>query len=106
MFKEDYNNIRFFFDTLLAKNSIVHKAVLYKNVDLLRQHDQELRESVDDAGRSVLHLACSWGQRHPLLNVTKENDTYFVDDELEASLSSESIQDKEMLQVLLAVCDI
>ncbi|XP_063925136.1 uncharacterized protein LOC135139006 [Zophobas morio] len=69
-FDRKYDNVRFFFDMLLAKNSPVHTAVLYRNFDALKGYDDKILTSKDDGGRSVLHLICSWGQRHPRLRVT------------------------------------
>jgi ankyrin repeat protein len=67
LFKRDYSNTRLMFDMLLAKNSSVHLAVLYRNLDILEEHEDEIVDCRDAAGRSVLHLACSWGRRHPLV---------------------------------------
>ncbi|KAJ3660298.1 hypothetical protein Zmor_004753 [Zophobas morio] len=70
IFDAKYNNIRFFFDMLLAKNSKAHIAVLYKNYELLRTYDDNILTGKDEGGRSALHLISSWGQRHPCLKVT------------------------------------
>ncbi|KAJ3652816.1 hypothetical protein Zmor_018749 [Zophobas morio] len=40
------------------------------NFDALKGYDDKILTSKDDGGRSVLHLICSWGQRHPRLRVT------------------------------------
>ncbi|XP_063903843.1 uncharacterized protein LOC135123267 [Zophobas morio] len=71
LFDARYNNVRFFFDMLLAKNSKAHIAVLYKRYELLKTYDDEILKSKDKGGRSVLHLISSWGQRHPRVKVTR-----------------------------------
>ncbi|XP_063924502.1 uncharacterized protein LOC135138458 [Zophobas morio] len=63
-FDEKYDNVRFFFDMLLAKNSPVHIAVLYRNFNALNDFDDKILTSKDGGGRSALHLMCSWGLRH------------------------------------------
>ncbi|KAJ3646951.1 hypothetical protein Zmor_024507 [Zophobas morio] len=73
IFNAKYNNVRFFFDMLLAKNSEAHIAVLYKNYELLQTYDEDTLTRKDEGGRSALHLISSWGQRHPRLKVTVEN---------------------------------
>ncbi|XP_063923720.1 uncharacterized protein LOC135137884 isoform X2 [Zophobas morio] len=67
-FEPKYDNVRFFFDMLLAKP--VHVAVLYRHFDTLKSYDDEMLTSKDGGGRSALHLICSWGRRHSRLNVT------------------------------------
>ncbi|XP_063924941.1 uncharacterized protein LOC135138848 [Zophobas morio] len=69
LFYQKYNNVRFFFDMLLAKNSPAHIAVLYRNFDALKSYDDKILKSKDDAGRNALHLICSWGKRHSRLKV-------------------------------------
>jgi hypothetical protein len=66
------------FDMLLAKNSSVHLAVLYRNLDIMEEHEDEIVDCRDVAG-SVLDLACSWGRRHPLVKTitsSTEIDVY------------------------------
>ncbi|XP_063904135.1 uncharacterized protein LOC135123427 [Zophobas morio] len=78
LFDAKYNNVRFFFDMLLAKNSRVHIAVLYKDYILLQTYDHEILTRKDDGGRSALHLLSSWGKRHPVVKVTGVNGEYIV----------------------------
>ncbi|KAJ3647153.1 hypothetical protein Zmor_024687 [Zophobas morio] len=77
IFGARYDNVRFFFDMLLAKNSIAHIAVLYKDYESLRTYDDEILKRKDQGARTVLHLLSSWGQRHPRLKqrVINENNT-------------------------------
>ncbi|XP_063923745.1 uncharacterized protein LOC135137902 [Zophobas morio] len=81
-FDQKYNNVRFFFDMLLARNSPAHIAVLYRNCDVLKHYDDEMLRRKDGGGRSALHLVCSWGQRRSRLAVTKSkvprNCSYFI----------------------------
>ncbi|EFA03955.1 hypothetical protein TcasGA2_TC014099 [Tribolium castaneum] len=65
LFEEEFNSIRFLFDLLLANDSSVHLAVLHRNIDMLEKHKDEIVGSRDKAGRNALHVACSWGRRHP-----------------------------------------
>ncbi|XP_063924346.1 uncharacterized protein LOC135138325 [Zophobas morio] len=69
-FERKFDNVRFFFDMLLAKNSPLHTAVLYRNFDTLEINNEEILGCKDDGGRSVLHLMCSWGKRYPRLTLT------------------------------------
>ncbi|KAJ3647159.1 hypothetical protein Zmor_024693 [Zophobas morio] len=70
LFDGEYNNVRFFFDMLLSKNSKAHIAVLYKNYELLKTYDDSSLTLKDECGRSALHLISSWGKRHPRVNIT------------------------------------
>ncbi|XP_063904564.1 uncharacterized protein LOC135123654 [Zophobas morio] len=78
IFDAKYNNVRFFFDVLMAENSKVHIAVLYKNYELLQTFDDEILTRKDNGGRSVLHLISSWGQRHPQVKITGVPGQYIV----------------------------
>ncbi|XP_063903844.1 uncharacterized protein LOC135123268 [Zophobas morio] len=80
LFDARYNNVRFFFDMLLAKNSKAHIAVLYKRYELLKMYDDEILNSKDNGGRSVLHLISSWGQRHPRVKLLHlQNECLVID---------------------------
>ncbi|XP_063903909.1 uncharacterized protein LOC135123308 [Zophobas morio] len=78
LFDARYNNVRFFFDMLLAKNSKAHIAVLYKRYELVKTYDDEILTRKDEGGRSPLHLISSWGQRHPRVKMTVINGDYIV----------------------------
>ncbi|XP_063904137.1 uncharacterized protein LOC135123429 [Zophobas morio] len=78
LFDAKYNNVRFFFDMLLAKNSEAHIAVLYKDYITLKSYDDEILTRKDECGRSALHLISSWGQRHPPVKITCVNGEYIV----------------------------
>ncbi|XP_063925523.1 uncharacterized protein LOC135139274 [Zophobas morio] len=79
-FDHKYNNVRFFFDMLLAEDSPVHLAVLCRNFDLLKTYDEEMLTRKDIGGRSALHLICSWGQRHPYVQIIQEGNKCIVDE--------------------------
>jgi ankyrin repeat protein len=100
-----YVNIRFFFDLLTAKDSSAHIAVLYKNLELLKEQGPGLKDCKDASGRNVLQLACSWGQRYPVLSVQNNAGNFIIDDENDDSVVGETPEYAEMLQYLLENCD-
>ncbi|XP_063927802.1 uncharacterized protein LOC135140972 [Zophobas morio] len=59
LFKKGQTPLRLLFDLILAENSPAHVAVLYKNVEALKKHKNNIH-CVDKGGRSALHLACSY----------------------------------------------
>ncbi|XP_068903743.1 serine/threonine-protein phosphatase 6 regulatory ankyrin repeat subunit B-like [Tenebrio molitor] len=73
LFQENHRNIRFMFDMILAKDSPVHLAILYRNLETLKQHEDQIKNCRDNAGRSALHLACSWGSTYPPVSVIENN---------------------------------
>ncbi|XP_063923678.1 uncharacterized protein LOC135137853 [Zophobas morio] len=95
-FDRQYNNVRFFFDMLLAKKSPAQNAILYRNFDGLKSYDDEILTRKDDAGRNALHLICSWGQRHSRLTVKSSkidrNFPYFVSAWLKKTFFSDRIR--------------
>ncbi|XP_063914492.1 uncharacterized protein LOC135130946 [Zophobas morio] len=77
-FDSKYNNIRFFFDLILAKKSPIHVAVLYKNHHLVESFpDGEFRK-VDEGGRTVLEVACLWCEKYPVVNVQVKENIFVV----------------------------
>ncbi|XP_063923717.1 uncharacterized protein LOC135137883 isoform X1 [Zophobas morio] len=78
--KIKHDNVRLFFDMMLAHNRPGHIAVLYQDLEALKQYDCEELCKKDDEGRNALELACTWGQRYPVLRVIKSNKTYLVED--------------------------
>ncbi|KAJ3655451.1 hypothetical protein Zmor_014582 [Zophobas morio] len=105
IFDSRYTNVRFFYDLLTAKDSIAHKAVLYRNTDLLmKQYMDDMITCEDTRGRNVLQIACSWGQRLPVLQVEKNDGIYVIDNEKDDSLCGEPTEYIEMLQYLLENC--
>lgn len=78
IFKEDYKNIRFMFDMILAKESQVHIAVLYRNINILNKHKDEIFKCRDKGGRTALHIACSWGNYHKPIKILKNRKTVII----------------------------
>ena len=103
LFDTKYSNVRFFFDLLLAKNSVAHTAVVHKDFDLLKTQEG-FEKSKDLGGRSVLHLACSWGTRYPVLNVQKNPDGYVIDD-CTSEMVKEDTDYLKIVDFLLERCD-
>ncbi|RZC38346.1 hypothetical protein BDFB_008996, partial [Asbolus verrucosus] len=70
LFSEKYQNLKLILDILLAEDSPLHLAVIYKD---LGQFERHLRGNVerDKGGRTPLHLACSYGTRYPPLKADK-----------------------------------
>ncbi|XP_063904465.1 uncharacterized protein LOC135123604 [Zophobas morio] len=106
IFEPRYLNVRFFFDLLLAKESPPHVAVLYKNINLLERYEHQIRTGTDAGGRSVLHVASSWGQRHPRLDVTTTADAYIVNDSDVPNVEGEKTENLKILNYLLNICDL
>jgi ankyrin repeat protein len=102
-FKHRYTNIRRMFDMMLSKNHPAHLAVLHNNFDELSKYEKEL-DVRDDHGRNPLHLACSYGQAHPPLLVTKSEDKYIIDFEKGNSVQENSVFIK-ILEFLIKRCD-
>jgi ankyrin repeat protein len=62
LFEEKHRKIRFLFDLLLAENEPSLVSILYKKFDEVGEWAVKGR-----AGRSPLHLLCSYGEKHPVL---------------------------------------
>jgi ankyrin repeat protein len=105
-FKPRYTNtkIRRMFDIMLSKNYSAHLAVLHNNFDELSKYEKEL-EMRDDHGRNPLHLACSYGQAHPPLLVTKSEDKYIIDFEKGNLVQEDSSVFRKILIFLIERCD-
>jgi ankyrin repeat protein/ABC-type transporter Mla MlaB component len=71
LFTKENENLKLIFDIMLAENSAVHLAVIYRNTDLVLKH-LDKSEVKDEGGRSALQLLCTYGVEHPLL--VKEED--------------------------------
>jgi ankyrin repeat protein len=79
-------------------------AVLHNNFDDLSKYEKEL-EVRDDHGRNPLHLACSYGQAHPPLLVTKSEDEYIIDFTKGNSVQEDSSVFCNILFILIERCD-
>ncbi|XP_063903996.1 uncharacterized protein LOC135123357 [Zophobas morio] len=106
IFDSRYTNVHFFFDLLLAKESVSHVAVLYKRVDLLLTYDGEVLRGKDKGGRTALHVACSWGKKCPGFNVTKEVDGYVIDGDANFDQAEESEDYLKIIQYLVDRSDV
>jgi hypothetical protein len=54
------------FDIMLAENSALHLAVIYRDTDLVSKH-LDKNEVKDEGGRNPLQLLCTYGVEHPPL---------------------------------------
>jgi ankyrin repeat protein len=77
-FDEQNKNIRLMFDMIMAKGCYAHLAVLYENIKSLKKHSTEISVK-DKCGRSPLHLICSRGEKHNLLDTQKTGGKYVID---------------------------
>jgi ankyrin repeat protein len=103
-FRQCYTNIRKMFDIMLSKNCPAHLAILHNNFDELSKYEKEL-EMRDDQGRNPLHLACSYGQVHPPLLVTKSEDKYIIDFQKGNSVQEENSVFVNILNFLIERCN-
>jgi ankyrin repeat protein len=104
-FKHRYTNIRRMFDMMLSKNNPAHLAVLHNNFDELSKYEKEL-DVRDDHGRNPLHLACSYGQAHPPLLVTKSEDKYIIDFEKGNFVQKENSVFANIFNFLIERCNL
>ena len=103
VFDKKYNNLRFFFDLILAKKCPLHVAVLYKNLSLLEKCTQEEFSKRDNMNRSGLEVACSWSESYQILDVTEKDGQFFVDNT--AVRSSDRPTTRDIVVFLLKKCD-
>jgi ankyrin repeat protein len=66
LFAEKYQNLRLMFDIMMAENSALHLAVIYRDSGLVLKHLDECKVK-DEGGRSPLQLLCTYGVEHPVL---------------------------------------
>jgi ankyrin repeat protein len=65
LFNEENQNLKFIFDIMLAENSALHLAVIYRHTDLVLEY-LDKNEVKDEGGRNPLQLLCSYGVEHLL----------------------------------------
>ncbi|XP_063924442.1 uncharacterized protein LOC135138401 [Zophobas morio] len=103
MFETSYRTIRIMFDLILSKGCPAHIAILHRDYSNLLKHQDDIN-SKDKAGRTPLHLICSWGEPHPLLESETKDDKYFLKNTNKANLTkiaSTTEEYKKCLRVLL-----
>jgi ankyrin repeat protein len=105
LFTKKNQNLKFIFDIMLAENSALHLAVIYRHMDLVQKH-LDKSELKDEGGRSPLQLLCSYGVQHPLL--WKKYDKlslYYTKEYYENNIEGVSTQYREIFKMLLH-CDV
>ncbi|XP_068913159.1 uncharacterized protein [Tenebrio molitor] len=102
LFSKKNQNLRLIFDIMMAENSALHLAVIYRDTDLVSKHLDE-REVKDECGRSPLQLLCTHGVEHSLLQINKghiSKEFYIIND-----IEEVSTQYREIFK-MLSQCDV
>jgi ankyrin repeat protein len=102
LFSKKNQNLRLIFDIMMAENSALHLAVIYRDTDLVSKH-LDKNEVKDEGGRSPLQLLCTYGVEHPLLQINKEyisEELYIIND-----IEEVSTQYREIFK-MLSHCDV
>jgi ankyrin repeat protein len=102
LFTKKNENLRLIFDIMMAENSALHLAVIYRHIELVSKH-LDKREVKDECGRSPLQLLCTYGVEHPLLQINKEHiskEFYIIND-----IEEVSTQYREIFK-MLSHCDV
>jgi serine/threonine-protein phosphatase 6 regulatory ankyrin repeat subunit B len=98
LFSKKNQNLRLIFDIMMAENSALHLAVIYRHIKLVSKHLNK-REVKDECGRSPLQLLCTYGVEHPLLQINKRHNSkefYIISD-----IKEVSTQYREIFKMLL-----
>jgi ankyrin repeat protein len=98
LFTKKNQNLRLIFDIMMAENSALHLAVIYRHIKLVSKH-LDKRDVKDECGRSPLQLLCTYGVEHPLLQTNKGNilkEFYIIND-----IEVVSTQYREIFKMLL-----
>jgi ankyrin repeat protein len=102
LFSKKNQNLRLIFDIMMAENSALHLAVIYRDTDLVSKH-LDKSEVKDEGGRSPLQLLCTYGLEHPLLQTNKGHilkEFYIIND-----IEEVSTQYREIFK-MLSHCDV
>jgi ankyrin repeat protein len=102
LFSKKNQNLRLIFDIMMAENSALHLAVIYRDTDLVSKH-LDKSEVKDEGGRSPLQLLCTYGVEHPLLQTNKGHilkEFYIIND-----IEEVSTQYREIFK-MLSHCDV
>jgi ankyrin repeat protein len=102
LFSKKNQNLRLIFDIMMAENSALHLAVIYRHIKLVSKH-LDKSEVKDEGGRSPLQLLCTYGVEHPPLQINKEHISkviYIIKD-----IEEVSTQYREIFK-MLSHCDV
>jgi ankyrin repeat protein len=102
LFTKQNQNLRLIFDIMMAENSALHLAVIYRHIELVSKH-LDKREVKDKCGRSLFQLLCTYGVEHPLLQINQghiSNEFYIIHD-----IQEVSTQYREIFK-MLSHCDV
>jgi ankyrin repeat protein len=102
LFTKKHQNLRLIFDIMMAENSALHLAVIYRHIELVSKH-LDKSEVKDKGGRSPLQLLCTYGVEHPLLQTNKghiSKEFYIIND-----IEEVSTQYREIFK-MLSHCDV
>jgi hypothetical protein len=103
LFTKKNENLRFIFDIMMAKNSALHLAVIYRHIELVSKH-LDKREVKDKCGRSLLQLLCTYGVEHPRLQINNGHISkkfYIIN-----NMEEVSTQYREIFNAMLSHCDV
>jgi ankyrin repeat protein len=104
LFTKKHQNLRLIFDIMMAENSALHLAVIYRHIELVSKH-LDKREVKDECGRSPLQLLCTYGVEHPRWRIHTNrrpfsNEFYIIHD-----IEEVSTQYREIFR-MLSHCDV
>jgi ankyrin repeat protein len=102
LFSKKNQNLKLIFDIMMAENSALHLAVIYRHIKLVSKH-LDKREVKDECGRSPLQLLCTHGVEHPLLQINKghiSKEFYIIND-----IEEVSTEYREIFK-MLSHCDV
>ncbi|XP_068911796.1 uncharacterized protein [Tenebrio molitor] len=99
---EQNQNLKFIFDIMLAENSALHLAVIYRHIDLVLKHLYK-SDVKDEGGRSPLQLLCTYGVEHlPLWTIRKMGSAKYY---IENYIVGVSTQYREIFKIF-SHCDV
>ncbi|KAJ3653096.1 hypothetical protein Zmor_019013 [Zophobas morio] len=88
-----FNNIRFFLDLMLSRNSKCLVGVIYKNITIVEAFtDADLLER-DMIGRDIWEVACAWSKKYPIVENTVLVDYKNFDREWIINNNKQAIRD-------------
>jgi ankyrin repeat protein len=112
LFTEENQNLKFIFDIMLAENSALHLAIIYRDTKLVSKHLDKIKVK-DEGGRNPLQLLCSYCVEHPPLSLTEDNWRFFDSVKhisyrtcIENNIEDVSSQYREILKMLLGCSEL